>query len=125
MTPLRGSPRRRRAWARAAAARRRRDRRVLRRTSWAACSAAAARVPGFANGGDFEVGGRGGVDRNVAVMRVSKGERVSVGRRGDTRGAPANVTVNISTPNPAAFERSRGQVAATISRAVARGQRNL
>jgi hypothetical protein len=82
------------------------------------------RVPGFANGGGFEVGGKGGVDRNVAVMRVSKGERVSVGR-GDTRSAPASVTVNISTPNPAAFERSRGQVAASISRAVSRGARNL
>jgi hypothetical protein len=82
-------------------------------------------IPGFATGGNFEVGGKGGVDRNVAVMRVSKGERVSVGRRGDPRGSGANVVVNISTPNPAAFERSRGQVAASISRAVSRGQRNL
>lgn len=81
-------------------------------------------LPGFANGGDFEVGGKGGIDRNVAVMRVSKGERVSVARRGDPRGS-APVIVNISTPNPAAFEASRGQVAATISRAVSRGSRNL
>lgn len=83
-----------------------------------------AAIPGFAGGGSFEVGGRGGVDRNLAVMRVSRGERVSIDRRGDTRsGGP--VVVNISTPNPAAFDRSRGQVAATISRAVARGSRNL
>lgn len=81
-------------------------------------------VPGFAGGGDFEVGGRGGIDRNVAVMRLSRGERVSIDRAGDRRGA-GHVTVNISTPNPAAFERSRGQVAATISRAISRGTRNL
>lgn len=83
-------------------------------------------VPGFASGGDFEVGGRGGIDRNVAVMRVSRGERVSIDPAGGGgRAAAAPVTVNISTPNPAAFDRSRGQVAATVARAVARGQRNL
>ncbi|TPE52590.1 phage tail length tape measure family protein [Amaricoccus solimangrovi] len=83
-----------------------------------------AAIPGFASGGSFEVGGRGGVDRNVAVMRVSRGERVSIDRRGDTRSG-AITNVYIQTPNPAAFDRSRGQVAATISRAVARGSRNL
>jgi hypothetical protein len=39
--------------------------------------------------------------------------------------APVNVTVNIQTPNAESFRQSQGQVAAALSRAVARGQRNL
>jgi flagellar biosynthesis/type III secretory pathway M-ring protein FliF/YscJ len=33
------------------------------------------------------------------------------------------VTVNIATPDPAAFRRSEAQVTASLARAVARGQR--
>lgn len=70
------------------------------------------------------VGGRGGVDRNLVRLRLSEGERVQVTRRGQAP-ASANVTVNISTPNPAAFQASRVQVAGQISRAVAFGQRGM
>jgi lambda family phage tail tape measure protein len=37
----------------------------------------------------------------------------------------ANVTVNISTPDAASFQKSRSQVAAMLARAIAQGQRNL
>ncbi len=40
-----------------------------------------------------------------------------------TRGA--GVTVNISTPDAASFQKSRSQVAAMLARAIAQGQRNL
>lgn len=40
-----------------------------------------------------------------------------------TRGA--SVTVNITTPDAASFQKSRSQVAAMLARAVAQGQRNL
>lgn len=39
--------------------------------------------------------------------------------------APANVTVNIQTPDAQSFRQSQSQVAALMARAVARGQRNL
>lgn len=84
---------------------------------------AAAGVPGLDTGGDAAVvGGRGGMDRNLVRLRLSEGEKVRVTRRGEGGGG-ANVTVNISTPNPAAFQASRAQVAATVTRAVALGQR--
>lgn len=37
----------------------------------------------------------------------------------------ANVTVNITTPDAASFQKSRSQVAALLARAVAQGNRNL
>lgn len=38
-------------------------------------------LPGFNEGADFTVGGRGGIDNNVAAFRVSRGERVQVQTR--------------------------------------------
>jgi hypothetical protein len=38
---------------------------------------------------------------------------------------PSNVTVNISTPDAQSFRQSQSQVSAMLTRAVARGQRNL
>jgi hypothetical protein len=35
-------------------------------------------IPGFAGGGSFTVGGKGGVDQNLAMMRLSAGERVTI-----------------------------------------------
>ena len=37
----------------------------------------------------------------------------------------SSVTVNISTPDAASFQKSRSQVAAMLARAIAQGQRNL
>lgn len=40
-------------------------------------------------------------------------------------GRGANVTVNITTPDAASFQKSKSQVAAMLARAIAQGQRNL
>jgi hypothetical protein len=42
-----------------------------------------------------------------------------------TRAAATQVTVNITTPDAPSFRQSQGQVAAMLTRAVERGQRNL
>jgi hypothetical protein len=39
-------------------------------------------------------------------------------------GGAVNVVMNITTPDVAGFERSRGQIAAQLSRALGQGQRN-
>lgn len=80
-------------------------------------------LPRFNEGADFTVGGRGGIDRNLVAFMATRGERVTVTPKGGGAGPAVNVT--IQTPNPEAFAASRGQVSATIARAVARGQRNL
>ena len=82
------------------------------------------RPAGFANGADFIVGGRGGVDTNLVQFMATRGERVQVTPAG-RGGGGAQVVVNIQTPDPAAFRASRGQIAASLSQAVARGRRNL
>ena len=77
---------------------------------------------GFATGGAFTVGGREGVDRNVAAVKLSRGEEVEVTRRGDAGRQPV-VNVYISTPDPQSFRASRAQIGQQISRAVAAGAR--
>lgn len=57
-----------------------------------------------------------------AIMPLARGADGKLGVRG---GGTVNVTVNISTPDAQSFQRSQGQVAALMARAVARGQRNL
>jgi hypothetical protein len=79
-------------------------------------------ILGLDTGGDVTVSGKGGVDRNLTVLRTSDNERVSVRRPGDAGGGP-QVVVNIHTPNPAAFQSSRAQIGHQIGRAVAAGQR--
>lgn len=89
-----------------------------------ALSSALAAIPGLDTGGEAAiVGGRGGMDRNLVKLRLSEGERVQVTRRGQGGGGGSPVTVNIHTPNPAAFQQSRTQIGAQISQAVAMGQR--
>ena len=39
-------------------------------------------------------------------------------------GRPVNVTFNVTTPDVAGFQRSQRQIAATLGRALARGERN-
>ena len=56
----------------------------------------------------FTPAGSGGITPNAALT---------------TRGG--NVTVNITTPDAAGFQKSRSQVAAMLARAIAQGQRNL
>ncbi len=58
-----------------------------------------------------------------AIMPLARGSDGKLGVRGGTGGA--RVTINIQTPDVAGFQKSQGQVAAMIARAVSRGQRNL
>ncbi|WP_206078256.1 hypothetical protein [Poseidonocella sp. HB161398] len=77
---------------------------------------------GFNTGGAFTVRGRAGVDRNVAVVRLSEGEQVEVTRRGGG-GSAVNLTMNISTPDVEGFRRSRSQIAAEMRRGLALAER--
>jgi lambda family phage tail tape measure protein len=58
-----------------------------------------------------------------AIMPLARGPDGKLGVRGAGGGA-VNVTMNITTPDVAGFRRSQGQIAAQMSRLVARGQRN-
>lgn len=59
-----------------------------------------------------------------AIMPLTRGPdgRLGVAASG---GGGQNITINISTPDAASFNRSQTQIAAMIARAAAAGQRNL
>lgn len=103
---------------------------------------------GFAQGGAFSAGrvrafARGGVVDGPAlfpmrsgaglmgeagpeaIMPLSRGPDGKLGVRAQGRGGGPVVTVNISTPDIQSFQRSRGQIAAQLARAVSRGNRRL
>lgn len=69
---------------------------------------------GFANGGDFTVGGSGGIDSKVVAFRATPGERVSV-RRPDQGGASSAPVIHFSIDARGAQE----GVAAQVQRAIA------
>ncbi len=90
------------------------------------------RVMPFANGGvitgatAFPMRGGAGLMGEAgpeAIMPLARGSdgRLGVQTQGNAR--PINVTMNVSTPDVAGFERSRGQIAAQVSRAIASGKR--
>jgi len=60
-----------------------------------------------------------------AILPLSRGADGSLGVQsmGAAHG-PITVTMNISTPDAASFQRSQSQIAARMSRALARGERN-
>lgn len=102
----------------------------------------------YANGGAF-AGGRvtafakgGVVDRATAfpmrngtglmgeagpeaIMPLARGADGRLGVKTAGGGRPVQVTVNVSTPDVAGFNRSKAQVAAGVSRALRLGARNL
>ena len=84
------------------------------------------RVMPFANGGvvsgpvSFPMRGGAGPE---AIMPLARGADGKLGVRGPAGGG-VNVVMNISTPDAASFQRSRGQIAAQMSRALSRGSRN-
>jgi lambda family phage tail tape measure protein len=59
-----------------------------------------------------------------AIMPLARGRDGKLGLR-TSGGGGVNVTVNIQTPDAQSFRKSQSQIAAMMSRAVARGQRNL
>lgn len=59
-----------------------------------------------------------------AIMPLSRGADGSLGVRSSSQ-AGVSVTMNITTPDVAGFNRSRSQVAANVSRAIQLGQKNF
>jgi phage-related minor tail protein len=61
-----------------------------------------------------------------AIMPLTRGAdgRLGVAAQG-AGGRAVNVTMNVTTPDVEGFARSRSQIAAQVSRAIARGRRNL
>ncbi|GBU17334.1 MULTISPECIES: phage tail tape measure protein [Methylobacterium] len=60
-----------------------------------------------------------------AILPLRRGSDGRLGVAAGSGGRPVAVTVNIATPDAASFRKSEAQVAASLARAVARGQRAL
>jgi phage-related minor tail protein len=75
----------------------------------------------LSNGG-FGLAGEAGPEAIVPLARGPDG-RLGIGMSGGA--APANVTVQIATPDAQSFRRSEAYITGQIARAVARGQRSL
>ena len=58
-----------------------------------------------------------------AIMPLSRGADGKLGVKAQG-GQAVNITMNISTPDVAGFQRSQSQIAASLGRALGRGQRN-
>ena len=59
-----------------------------------------------------------------AIMPLSRGADGKLGVRAAGGGRPVQVIMNIQTPDAASFQRSQSQIAAQMSRALSRSQRN-
>ena len=59
-----------------------------------------------------------------AIMPLSRGPDGKLGVAAAGGGQPVQVVMNISTPDVTGFQKSQSQIAAQMSRAIARGQRN-
>ncbi|TVS01347.1 MAG: phage tail tape measure protein [Rhodobacteraceae bacterium] len=93
----------------------------------------AGRVMPFAKGGVISQATafpmRGGIGLmgeagSEAILPLARGPDGSLGVRANSGRAPVNVTVNITTPDVAGFERSQSQIAAQMARLLAQGNRN-
>ncbi|PZX17708.1 lambda family phage tail tape measure protein [Palleronia aestuarii] len=59
-----------------------------------------------------------------AIMPLARGADGQLGVRSGGGARAVNVTMNIQTPDVSGFQRSQSQIAAQMSRALSRGQRN-
>lgn len=94
---------------------------------------AQGKVMPFANGGvvagptQFPMrNGRGlmGEAGPEAIMPLARGPDGRLGVQAGGGGRPITVVMNVTTPDVQGFQRSQSQIAAQVSRALARGQRN-
>jgi hypothetical protein len=77
-------------------------------------------VPGFANGVDGMIGGRGGRDNNLLVAKVSRGERLTITPPGQSRGAAGGgVAISVAVEPSDLFDVHVSQI--SQSHAVAAG----
>lgn len=81
---------------------------------------------GYQFGGDFTVGGSGGIDSQMVAFRATPGERVTVTRpSGPSPNTGGTVQMNIYTQDANSFQRSQGQIMKRTQTALARAaQRN-
>ena len=59
-----------------------------------------------------------------AIMPLARDSSGKLGVRTQGGAQAVNVTMNITSPDAQSFQRSQSQVAAQLSRAMSRGQRN-
>ncbi|MDH2327622.1 phage tail tape measure protein [Cereibacter sp. SYSU M97828] len=59
-----------------------------------------------------------------AIMPLTRGADGRLGVQAAGGGRAVNIVMNVSTPDVQGFQRSQGQIAAQVSRALSRGQRN-
>jgi hypothetical protein len=86
----------------------------------------AGALGGFANGGDFVVGGDGGVDSSLVAFKATRGERVSVGSdadRGQVHHDHYNYSPTIVTPDADSFKKTLPQHGADAIRQMKRSGR--
>ncbi|MEM7546681.1 MAG: phage tail tape measure protein [Pseudomonadota bacterium] len=92
------------------------------------------RVRAFAKGGvvsgptTFPMRGATGLMGEAgpeAIMPLTRGADGSLGVKAEGGRGATTVTINISTPDAESFRRSQSQVAASVARAVRRGERNM
>lgn len=55
------------------------------------------KLPGFANGGSFRVGGAGGIDSQMVAFRASPDERVTITKPGQNAGGSMHVTFGLAS----------------------------
>jgi hypothetical protein len=84
--------------------------------------------PGFANGGEFVVGGIGGTDSQLVSFNATPGEKVAVGANagsgGDARrGGDIKITMNNSGLHADTFRANRHQIAGDLIRAIGASRR--